>query len=358
MLPRVSNPSVSWSGAACLGRRTRIVARAQEPVFTRKGVPTVSIDSTPVTVGIDISKDYIDFFVLNRKQNPRGRRLRRVKDLLVLAAELAALEPQLVVLEATGGFERAVWAALEAAGLRVAVVNPKRVRDFARSLGLLAKTDRLDACVLAQFGETLRPRATRLPSREVRNLRELLRHLDALVGIRAQQRTRQRQLEGEVALASTERVIASLSQEIAVLEQQVEQALGELPDECERATQLRTAPGVGPKTSWALVADLPELGQLTSRQAAALVGLAPVACDSGHFRGRRAIAGGRARVRKALYMAARAAVRCDPHLAAFRARLLAAGKPKQVALIAVARKLLVALNAMARDDRPWVPLPA
>ena len=263
-----------------------------------------------------------------------------------------------MVLEATGGLETAVWAALEAAGLRVAVVNPKRVRDFARSLGLLAKTDRLDARVLALFGERLRPAVTRLPSRQLRDLRELLRHLDALVGLRAQQRTRKWQLQGVAVLASAERVIASLSQEIALLEQQVEQALREQPAACQRATQLRTAPGIGPKTCWALLADLPELGQLSARQAAALAGLAPLARDSGQFRGRRRIAAGRPRVRKALYLAARAAVRCDPHLAAFRARLLAVGKPKQVALIAVARKLLVALNAMIRDDRPWIPLPA
>lgn len=318
----------------------------------------MSVDSTPIIVGIDVSKPYVDFFVLHSKAEPRGRRPRGAKDLLALAAELARVEPQIVVMEASGGLETAVWAALEAAGLRVAVVNPKRVRDFARSLGRLAKTDRLDAQVLALFGERLRPAATRLPSRQQRQLRELLHHLDALVGLRAQQRTRQRQLQGAVALASAERVIASLSQEIALLEQQVEQALCQQPAACQRAAQLRTAPGIGPKVSWALVADLPELGQLSGRQAAALVGLAPLARDSGQYRGRRRIAGGRPRVRKALYLAARAAVRCDPQLAAFRARLLAVGKPKQVALIAVARKLLVALNAMIRDDRPWIPLPA
>ena len=318
----------------------------------------MSTDSTRIIVGIDVSKGYVDFFVLNSKANRSGQRPRRVRELIALAAELATLEPQLVVLEATGGLETAVWAALEAAGLRVAVVNPKRVRDFARSLGLLAKTDRLDARVLALFGERLRPAVTRLPSRQLRDLRELLRHLDALVGLRAQQRTRKWQLQGAAVLASAERVIASLSQEIALLEQQVEQALREQPAACQRATQLRTAPGIGPKTCWALLADLPELGQLSARQAAALAGLAPLARDSGQFRGRRRIAAGRPRVRKALYLAARAAVRCDPHLAAFRARLLAAGKPKQVALIAVARKLLVALNAMIRDDRSWIPLPA
>ena len=322
------------------------------------GIPTVSIDSTTMIVGIDVSKEYVDFFVLNSKGDPSGRRPRRAEDLTMLAAELAALKPRLVVMEATGGLETVVWAALEAAGLRVAVVNPKRVRDFARSLGWLAKTDRLDARVLARFGELLQPAPTRLPNRAAREGRELVRHLNALVGMRAQQRTRKRQLEGEGALASAERVIASLSEEIALLEQQVAQALLEGPGQCQRAAQLRTAPGVGPKTSWALLAELPELGQLSGRQVATLAGLAPMARDSGRFRGRRRIAGGRARVRTALYMAARAAVRCDPHLAAFRARLLAAGKPKQVALIAVARKLLVALNSMIRDRRPWIPLPA
>ncbi len=315
----------------------------------------MSIDSTTVTVGIDISKEYVDFFVLNRKENPSGRRPRRVKDLAVLAAELAEFEPQLVVIEATGGLELMLWAALESAGLTVAVVNPKRVRDFARSLGLLAKTDKLDAGVLARFGELLRPAPTRLPSSATRALRELLRHLDSLVVMRAQQRTRKRQLESTVVLESVERVIASLSEEIGRLEEQVEQALRELPGERERAAQLRTAPGVGPKTAWALVAELPELGQLTGKEVGAITGLAPVARESGKYRGRRAIAGGRGRVRKALYMAARAAVRCDPHMAAFRQRLLAAGKPKQVALIAVDRKLIVALNAMIRDNRTWIP---
>ena len=268
------------------------------------------------------------------------------------------MKPRLVVLEATGGLETPLWVALEAAGLRVAVVNPKRVRDFAHSMGLLAKTDPLDARVLALFGEVLGPMPTRLPSQQARDGRELLRHLNALVGMRAQQRSRKRQLTGELALASVERVIALLSQEIALLEQQVAPALRDRPGECERATQLRSAPGVGPKTSWSLLAELPELGQLSGRQASALVGLAPVARDSGRFRGRRRITGGRAGVRKALYMAARGAVRCDPQLAAFRAPLLAAGKPKQVALLAVARKLLVALNAMIRDNRPWIPRPA
>ena len=315
-------------------------------------------DSTTVTVGIDVSKDYVDFFVLNRKDGASGRRPRSAKALAALAAELAALEPQLVVMEATGGLETPVWAAAEAAGLKVAVVNPKRVRDFARSLGLLAKTDPIDARVCALFGDRVQPRATRLPSRQARAFRELLRHCQSLVAVRAQMRTRRRQLASGEALASVERMIAMLSEEIDQLEDLIEQALAELPDEGQRAAQTRRATGIGPKTSWTLAAELPELGRLTGNEISSLVGLAPMACDSGRFRGRRRIVGGRARVRQALYMAARATVRSDPHLAAFRERLIAAGKPKQVALIAVARKLLVAVNAMVRDDAPWIPQPA
>lgn len=315
-------------------------------------------DSTTITIGIDVSKDHVDFFALNRKDRAGGRRPRSAKALAVLAAELAALEPQLVVMEATGGLETPVWAAAEAAGLTVAVVNPKRVRDFARSLGLLAKTDPIDARVCALFGERVQPRPTRLPSCEARAFRELLRHRQSLVDVRAQARTRSRQLTTGPAVASVERTIAMLSEEIDRLEELIEQALGKLTLEQQRAAQTRRAAGIGPKTSWTLAAELPELGRLSGKQISALVGVAPMACDSGRFRGRRKIVGGRARVRKALYMAARAAVRSDPHMAAFRARLIAAGKPKQLALIAVARKLLVAVNAMVRDDAPWMPLPA
>jgi transposase len=193
------------------------------------------MDSTTIIVGTGVSKEYAGFFVLNSKGDPSGRRPRQAENLTMLAAELAALEPRLVVMEATGGLETLVWAVLEAAGLSVAVVNPKRVRDFARSLGLLAKTDRLDARVLARFGELLGPAPTPLPNRAAREGRELVRHLNALAGMRAQQRTRQRQLEGEGVLASVERVIASLSEEIALLEQQVAQALREGPGPCQRA---------------------------------------------------------------------------------------------------------------------------
>ena len=220
---------------------------------------------------------------------------------------------------------------------------------------MLAKTDKRDAELLARYGALSQPRVTALPSLESRELRELLHRLEALGSSRAEERTTLRQAVSAAVVDSLERTIAAQSKEIVLLEQQVEEALSRLPDERERVARLRTAPGVGPKTSWALVAELPELGQLSEREVAALAGLAPMAYESGNYRGRRRIVGGRARVRKALYMAALTAVRCDPHRAAFRARLLAAGKPKKVAVIAVSRKLLVALTAMVRDNETWIP---
>ena len=310
--------------------------------------------STAVTVGVDVSKDFIDFFILNGKNNPSGRRSRGPRALAELATELAQYVPELVVMEATGGLEVVVWEAFEAGALKVVVANPRRVRDFARSLGLLAKTDKLDAQVLAHYGARLQPRPTALASPQIRALRHLMHHLESLVETRARFRTRLKQEATAAVVASIERMIDSQSEEIDLLEQQIKEALSELPDERERVAQLRTAPGVGLKTSWALVAEMPELGQLSGGEIAALAGLAPVASESGKYCGKRRIAGGRGRVRKALYMAALAAPRCDPHMKEFRERLLEAGKPKQVAVIAVARKLLVALNAMIRDNKTWI----
>ncbi len=312
-------------------------------------------DSTTVIVGIDRSKDIVDFFILNGKKEASGRRPRAPKALAKLTAKLVRHNAELVVMEATGGLEVAVWEALEAAGLQGVVANPKRVRDFARSMGYLAKTDKLDARILSLYGQRLEPRVTPLASPETRELRHLMHYLDSLVGTRAQLRTRIHQEPSADVVESMERMIDAHSAEIEVIEEQIKQALQQLPDERERIAQLQTAPGVGVKTAWAVVAELPELGQLSGGEVAALAGLAPMACDSGKYRGKRRIVGGRSRVRKALSMAARAAPRSDPHMKAFRERFLAAGKPKQVVVIAVARKLLVALNAMARDKNTWIP---
>lgn len=316
----------------------------------------MSADSTVICVGVDVSKQWVDFCLGDGSAGRSGRRPRRAAELNALAAELAAAQPDLVVIEATGGYELAVWAAFEAAGLAVAVVNPRRVRELARSLGVAAKTDRIDAAILARFGALVRPHATPLPTDKERELRDLYRRLGELVTARATERVRVQHERSQVSQASVKRSITWHCKEIATLEKALDKRLQASPTANERAQQLRSAPGVGPKTALALIVELPELGTLSGKQVASLAGLAPVARDSGRFRGRRMIAGGRTRLRQALYMAARSAIRCDAHLRTFRERLLAAGKPKQLVLIAVARKLLVALNAMVRDQTTWIPL--
>ncbi len=317
------------------------------------------LDSTPVSAvlhcaGLDVSMEYVDFFFSTEQVSLNGRVPRQSEALRSLAEQLRDAGAELVILEATGGFEALPWSLLENAGLSVAVVNPRRVRHFARSLGLQAKTDRLDAILLAQFGERLRPVPTPLPAAHVRHFQQLLRHLVEVVDQRARWRTTLHRAP-EPARASLQRLIASISSEIRLLEQQLDEAASSSPELLALTRRLQTAPGIGPKTAWLLAAELPELGSLNARQAASLAGLAPRARDSGKYRGRRTIGGGRPRVRRALFVAAWNARRGDPGVAAFYDRLLAAGKPRKVINIAVARKLLVALNSMIQHQSDWHP---
>jgi transposase len=326
----------------------------------KQGDPIMCSDSTPskeLWVGLDVSKEHVDFYILNGKDNPSGRRPRRAAALAKLAAELAAEGVRHALLEASGGYERAVWAALEEAGMVVTVMQPRRLRQFARACGEEAKTDGIDAALAARFGKALQPAPTPLPSAELSLYRDLLRQLNYVVKQRAKLRTRRQRVAEERVQQSLDRIIAGLSSEIGKLEQEVETALAALPEAAALAARLQQAAGVGRKTAWALTAELPELGQVTGKQAAALAGLAPRARDSGAHSGRRSIGGGREAVRTALYMAARSAVRVDRRLKAFYERLQAAGKEKQLALIAVARRLLVMLNAMVRDGADWRPAP-
>ena len=311
----------------------------------------------PVWVGVDVAKQHVDFFHLNRKDNPCGRRPQRADALAKWAAELAAEGVTHALLEATGGYERQAWSALEASGVAVTVVQPRRVRHFAQACGVEAKTDGIDSEVLARFGEKLEPAPTPLPDAARSRYRELGRHLKYVISMRAEARTRSHHAEDAEVKGSSERVIVLLSAEIRLLEEQVEAALEALPETHELARRLQQAAGVGPKTAWVLTAEMPELGTLTGKQAAALAGLAPRARDSGERSGRRSIGGGRERVRTALYLAARAAVRVDRRLRDFYERLQAKGKEKQAGLIAVARRLLVMLNAMVRDGSDWRSAP-
>jgi len=272
-----------------------------------------------------------------------------------LLARLEESSPALVVLEATGGFERPVAAALVASGLAVAVVNPRQARDFARATGRLAKTDRIDAQSLARFAEAVHPAPRAIPDEEALALGEILARRRQLVEMLTAEKNR-------LVTASTRQVkkrievhLLWLEKELARTERDLEEAIEESPVWRENEELLRSVPGVGPILAKTLLAELPELGELKNKQLAALVGVAPLNRDSGILRGKRAIWGGRSGVRAALYMGALVATRCNPTVKVFYERLLAAGKPKKVALVACMRKLLVILNAMLRKRTPWRP---
>lgn len=246
-----------------------------------------------------------------------------------------------------------VIAALTAAGLIVMRMNPKRVRDFARAQGLLAKTDALDAHVLALFGARMQPPARVWPEAERQQLARGVVRLQQLTVERATERTRWHQATEPLLKKSVERVIAFFSKEIVRLEKQLAEWVGQSETWKVQAALLRTAPGIGPKTALCLLAQLPELGRVNRQEIAALVGVAPFADDSGNWRGKRRIQGGRSSLRALLYLASWRAVRVPGTLRDFYLRLVAAGKPKQVALIAVVRKLVVALNEMTKSNTPW-----
>jgi transposase len=269
-----------------------------------------------------------------------------------LLAVCRELSPTLIVLEASGGFERGVVAALSVAGWPVVLANPRQVRDFARSTGQRAKTDRLDAHVLAQFAAAVRPTPRPLADAETAELAALLARRRQLIDMLVAERLRRRQ-----ALAA---VRADLTQHIRWLEHRVKRVDRDLDRWIQRSPLwrgkedlLRSVPGIGPTIARTLLARLPELGQLPRQQLAALAGLAPFARESGTWRGRRHIAGGRRDVRHMLYLAALSAARCNPVLKARFARLRTAGKPAKVALIAIARQLLSILNAIVRTQQPW-----
>lgn len=307
--------------------------------------------TSPLFVGVDVAKERLDVVV-----RPGGEGWSEANDeagVATLLARLRRLGPALIVCEATGGFERLAVGSLAAAGLPVVVANPRQVRDFARATGQLAKTDQLDAGILALFAERVRPPARPLPDAAAQLL-------DAVL-------TRRRQLL-EMLTAEKNRLgfapkplHRGIRQHIQWLQRQLDDVTGELAMLVEaspvwRAKDdlLQSVPGVGPIVSYTLLGELPELGTLSHKQIAALAGVAPLARDSGTLRGKRMIWGGRASVRTALFMAALCGRRWNPALKVFYDRLIAAGKPKKVALIACARKLLTILNAMVRSNTQWM----
>jgi len=316
----------------------------------------VSLPSTQscVAVGIDVAKDTLDVAIgaiepsFTVKNEPGG-----FDELL---GKLAGLQVSLIVLEATGGWEAAVACALQARGYAVAVVNPRQARDFARSMGQLAKTDSIDARLLAQLGEVIERHPERnkfvktLPDEQQQELAALVTRRAQLVAMLAMETNRLR-LAHKAAKRSIQRIIVALRAELSSTDKDMNAHVRQ--HYADLAALLHTAKGVGDTTIATLIAQLPELGKLSRREISALVGVAPLNRDSGQFRGRRCIHGGRSGMRKALYMAALVATRHNPAIRPFYERLLAAGKPKKVALVACMRKLLTILNAMARTGMPF-----
>lgn len=307
-----------------------------------------------MVIGIDVAKH--ELVVAARPSGERWRVANGEEGVQTLTARLRREAPELIVLEATGGYELLAVAALAAEELPVVVVNPRQVRDFARATGQLAKTDRIDAEVLALFAERVRPAVRPVPDAAAHELTGLLARRRQLLEMLGAERNRLGQVFGRGTA-----VKKSLSQHIAYLERQlrrVDTDLGGLirrtPAWRERDDLLQSVPGIGPIVSYTLVAELPELGQLSRREIAKLVGVAPVSRESGTLRGRRFVQGGRAPVRAALYMGALVATRHNPRIRMFYERLVASGKPKKLALVACMRKLLTMLNAMTRAHERWI----
>jgi len=305
----------------------------------------------PVYVGIDVAKAHLDVHVL-----PTGEAFAVPRDgdnLVNLAEKLRALSPALIVLEATGGLEVIVAATLGQAGLPVTAVNPRQIRDFARAIGRLAKTDTLDAEVIARFAESVRPEVRPLPDEQTRTLSELVARRRQLVEMMTAERNRRSRLSKRSLVKALDRHLVALQKDLSAIEEEIKTTVRGTPIWREREDLLRSVPGVGPTVARTILADVPEIGTLDRKQIAALIGVAPLNWDSGTLRGRRITWGGRAKVRTALYMAALVASHRNPVLRSFYQRLVRAGKAKKLALVAVMRKLLTILNAIIRDQTPW-----
>ncbi len=304
---------------------------------------------TQVFVGIDVSKAQLDMAL-----RPEGRfsAPNNEAGCAQILERLRAVSPMLVVLEATGGLEIPLTGVLAAAGVPVVVVNPRQVRDFAKATGRLAKTDALDAQTLTHFAEVIRPELRPLPDEHTQALAAILARRRQLVEMLTAEKNRLGSVRKPVR-TSLRTHIAWLQRELNHRDRDLAHAIQESPVWREKDALLQSTPGVGPVVTTTLLANLPELGTLTGKQIAALVGVAPLNRDSGSWRGKRAVAGGRAQIRAVLYMAAIVAARFNPVIRAFYQRLCASGKAKKVALTACMRKLLIMLNAMLKHRTPW-----
>ncbi len=305
-------------------------------------------------MGIDVSKHTLDVSIL-----PKEEAFRVSNDetgVKALVERMKTLGPVLIVLEATGGLETLVAASLADAGHRVAIINPRQARDFARATGKLAKTDSIDAKVLAQFGQVIRPEPRPLKDQDLKELSAFIARRHQLVAMLTAEKNRLSSAPWPIR-KSIQANIAWLEKCLQDINEDLGSFLKKSPLWREKDALLRSVPGVGPILSLCLLADLPELGTLNRKQIAALAGVAPLNRDSGTFRGKRLVWGGRAAIRAVLYMGALAATRCNPIIKTFYQRLIAAGKPQKVALTACMRKLLTILNAIVANGTHWKVMP-
>ena len=304
-------------------------------------------------VGIDVAKDSLDFCVL--PEETRQKLSYDAKGLKQLLRQLPDAGTCLIVVEATGGYQRRVVAELANAGHLVAVVNPRQVRDFAKGLGILAKTDRIDARVIALFGQHVRPRTIAKNHEKQEELQQLVTRRRQLIDLRTAETNRQELRTSQPVQQSLQKVIDLLNKQIEGIEKEIAGVLESDDEYKAKGDIIQSVPGVGKVTTVSLLAELPELGSLNRQEITALVGLAPFNRDSGRFHGKRSIWGGRAAVRSVLYMAALTARRCNPVIKAFAQRLEDQGKPFKVVLVACMRKLLVILNTLVKTNSTWNP---
>lgn len=309
----------------------------------------------PISVGIDVSKDKLDVAF-----DPAGESLEFSNDPdghADLVERLKPCSPERIVVEATGGYEWPVVAALQAASLPVVVMNPRQVRDFARATGRFAKTDAIDASILARFGQTLRPEIRPIPDENARIMQETLGRRRQLMAMRTAEKNRLGQSHNAPVRQGIQNHLDFLDKQIDEIDKDLDKTICDSPACQEKAELLKSVPGIGDQTTRALLVHLPELGACSRQEIAALVGVAPINRDSGKMRGRRTISGGRACVRTALYMATISACRSNPLIRTYYQHLLNAGKAKKVAIIACMRKLLTIINAIIREKKPWNIVP-
>lgn len=300
--------------------------------------------------GVDVSKALLDIFVLPSNQSFQFQN--NASGIKKFISKLKSFSAPFIVMEATGGYEKPLAAALNLAQLNIAIINPRPIRDFAKAVGKLAKTDKIDAYIIALFGQKLQPRPTLAHNENQQNLNEQSTRRRQLIDMITMEKNRLDKA-GCTTKKSVERIIKVLEKELQDINDQLEKSIQSDPQTAQKTGLLKTIKGVGSVVSTHLVAQLPELGELTAKQITALVGIAPFNRDSGTLRGKRTIWGGRAPVRCALFMAALVAIRHNPQIKTFYERLCAKGKAKKVAIVACMHKLLIIMNAMIKHNQPW-----